>query len=678
MKNHKHTNQLIDESSPYLLQHAHNPVDWRPWNDRSLEEAVEKNKLLLISVGYSACHWCHVMEHESFEDPEVAAIMNENYISVKVDREERPDVDQVYMNAVQAMTGMGGWPMNVVALPDGRPVWGGTYFQKEQWKSALTQIARLFEQQPEKLLEYAAKLEDGMSQMQIINTPEVQKNLDSSLFEGILSKWKSVMDHQNGGYNRSPKFMMPSNYDFLLRFARQEKDSELLGYVQHTFNKISWGGVYDPLDGGFSRYSVDEKWHVPHFEKMLYDNAQLVSSYANLYKITNNRWYAQVVENTLKFVENDLQDESGAFYSALDADSENGDGRSEEGAFYVWTKEQLKEILQDDFEFFSQVYRIDSFGIWEKDQYVLIRTQSLEELSAQLQLSWDDLNINLEELQKKLRSERSKRSKPGLDDKSITSWNAMMISGYCHAFQALQKKEYLKKAEAAIKFILENLVQEDNRLFHTYKNGTSRINGYLEDYAFVIQALLDLYEAGFDEKFLDVAKTLLGIVEQDFNDDKTGLFYFTSSRDRALINRLIDVQDNVIPAANSVMAHNYYRLGKLTGNTAYVNRAEQMLQAVLPEIKDYAQSYSNWLMLLLNFTHPFYEIAITGNNAEKLSENFQQYYVPNKVLAATKKESELGILKERLKSGESLIYICEEGKCQLPVRSFRDALEQMI
>lgn len=677
MKKPDHTNQLINESSPYLLQHAHNPVDWRPWNDSSLDEAKEKNQLLLISVGYSACHWCHVMEHESFEDSEVAAIMNANYISVKVDREERPDVDQVYMNAVQAMTGMGGWPMNVVALPDGRPVWGGTYFQKDQWKSALTQIAHLYENQPEKLLEYAEKLEEGLAQMQIIEIPENEKKLDKSLFDGIISKWKSVLDHKNGGYNRSPKFMMPSNYDFLLRFAHQENDTELLKYVQHTFDKISWGGVYDPIDGGFSRYSVDEKWHVPHFEKMLYDNAQLVCSYANLYKLTRNQWYADVVEKTLEFVENDLQDKSGAFYSALDADSDNGQSHSEEGAFYVWTKEELMEILEDDYELFSEVYHIDAFGRWEKDHYVLIRTQSLEELSAKLNLSTEELSTKLRELQKKLGSERSKRSKPGLDDKSITSWNAMMISGYCQAYQALQNENYLVKAEAAMDFIFKNLVQPDSRLYHTYKHGKSSINAYLEDYAFVIQSLLDLYESSFKEYFLDKAQELLEIVEQDFKDEKTGLFYFTSSKDRALINRIIDVQDNVIPAANSVMAHNYYKLGKLTGNTELIEISEKMLQAVLPGINDYAQSYSNWLLLLLNFTHPFYEIALTGDNSEELAKRFQQQYLQNKVLAASISKSDLAILKDRHKSGESLIYICQHGNCQLPVHNLSDALGQM-
>ncbi|WP_299154513.1 thioredoxin domain-containing protein [uncultured Christiangramia sp.] len=677
MKKPDHTNQLINESSPYLLQHAHNPVDWRPWNDKSLDEAKEKNQLLLISVGYSACHWCHVMEHESFENAEVAAIMNTNYISVKVDREERPDVDQVYMNAVQAMTGMGGWPMNVVALPDGRPVWGGTYFQKDQWKSALTQIAHLYENQPEKLLEYAEKLEEGLSQMQIIEIPENKKKLEKSLFDGIISKWKSVLDHKNGGYNRSPKFMMPSNYDFLLKFAHQEKDKELLKYVQHTFDKISWGGVYDPIDGGFSRYSVDEKWHVPHFEKMLYDSAQLVSSYANLYKLTRNKWYADVVEKTLKFVETDLQHQSGAFYSALDADSENGQGHSEEGAYYVWTKDELMEILEDDYELFSEVYHIDAFGRWEKDHYVLIRTKSLEQLSANLNLSKEELSAKLKALHEKLGSERSKRAKPGLDDKSITSWNAMMISGYCHAFQALQNENYLVKAEAAINFILKNSIQPDGRLFHTYKNGKSIINAYLEDYAFVIQALLDLYESSFKEYFLDKAQELLEILEHDFKDEKTGLFYFTSSMDRALINRIIDVQDNVIPAANSVMANNYYKLGKLTGKIDLTNRSEKMLQAVLPGINDYAQSYSNWLLLLLNFTHPFYEVAITGDNSVELAKGFQEQYLPHKVLAASKTESDFGILKDRLKSGDSLIYICEHGNCQLPVHNLSEALGQM-
>jgi len=677
MKKPAFNNRLIEESSPYLLQHAHNPVDWHPWNDTSLDKAMQEDKLILISVGYSACHWCHVMEHESFEDEEVAAIMNEHYLPIKVDREERPDVDQVYMNAIQAMTGMGGWPMNVVALPDGRPVWGGTYFKKEQWINALEQIAGLYTRQPEKLLEYAGKLEEGLSQLQIIDVPEDEKELDASLFQGIIAKWKQDFDYENGGYNRSPKFMMPSNYDFLLRYSIQQKDKGLLTYVQHTFNKISWGGVYDPIDGGFARYSVDEKWHVPHFEKMLYDNAQLISSYAALYKESKNEWYANVVKKTIDFVENELRGDSGAFYSALDADSDNKEGHLEEGAYYVWTLTELKNILKEDYHLFEKVYRLDVFGRWEKDHYVLIRTKSLDTISKELGMDRNGLENTLKILHKKLKKAKSLRVKPGLDDKSITSWNAMMISAYCHAYQALQQEAYLEKAISSMNFLNSSFKQENGRLYRIYKNGKSMINAYLEDYAFVIQALLDLYESCFDEHYLQRAEELIAIVEADFRNDKTGLYFFTSSKDRALINRVVEIQDNVIPAANSVMAHNYFRLGKITGNTALVDTAKHMLQVVLAGMDHYAPSYSNWLQLLLNFTYPFYEIVITGKDAAELAKQFQQRYMPNKVIAATATPSNLPILKDRLRQDKSFIYICKYGQCHLPVLTVSEALEQM-
>ncbi|MFV8226281.1 thioredoxin domain-containing protein [Christiangramia aquimixticola] len=676
MENNK-SNALINETSPYLLQHAYNPVDWHPWNDESLDLPLKENKLLLISVGYSACHWCHVMEHESFEDHEVAKVMNANYINIKVDREERPDVDQVYMNAVQVMTGAGGWPMNIVALPDGRPVWGGTYFRKEQWINALSQISHLYETQPEKLLEYAEKLEKGLQQINLIEPAGSKQSLEPSVFKDIMENWKSSFDHKNGGYNRSPKFMMPNNYDFLLRYAYQTQDQELQEYCKHTFNKISWGGVFDPVAGGFSRYSVDEKWHVPHFEKMLYDNAQLVESYARLYKLTKDEWYKEVVEKTLNFVNNELSDASGAFYSALDADSKNEKGISEEGAYYVWTKAELEKLLGEDFRIFSTYFNFNSFGKWEAGNYVLIRTQPKEEIAASHEISVTELNEKIENCLNILAAHRSKRVKPGLDDKSLTSWNAMMISGYCEAYKAFGNKEYLERAIKGIKFIEEHLWLNNDTLQHTYKNGRSHINGYLEDYAFVIKALLDLYEANFDEFYLQKAEELFKIAEQDFLDEASGLFYFTSSKDRKLVTRNIEISDNVIPASNSVMAKNYYRMGQLMANMEMISVAENMLGTILPKISEYPQSYSNWLDLLLNFTHDFYEVAVSGKNSVKKLETFQRQYLPNVILAGSSKPSELPILKQRYKEGEDLIYICTMGTCSKPIISEVEALQQL-
>ena len=670
----KYTNDLIHESSPYLLQHAHNPVNWKAWNDEVLDEAKEKNRLLLISVGYSACHWCHVMEHESFEDEMVAGVMNSYYQCIKVDREERPDIDHVYMNAVQVMTGMGGWPMNVVALPDGRPVWGGTYFRKEQWTDALKQIAHLYEAQPEKLIEYANKLEKGLKDIQLIEPVSDPAPFNRDFYKPVLAKWKAQFDHKNGGYQRAPKFMMPSNFEFLLRYAYQNSDKELLDYCLLSLDRISWGGVYDPIEGGFSRYSVDEKWHIPHFEKMLYDNAQLVRLYAKAYKITRNDWYKEVVEDSLNFISEELTDSSHAFYSALDADSEDENGRKEEGAYYTWTQEQLEHILEDDFPLFSSYYNINNFGRWEGRNYVLIRNRKRKEIADEFGLTEELLKQKIRAWHKKLKAEKAGRSKPALDDKSLTSWNAMMISGYIAAYNALDKKEYLSTAKKSIRFILKNLKQENGRLFHTYKNGKSSINAYLEDYAFCIEALLDLYEADFEEEFLDQAEGFIEIAEEDFYDRESGMFSFTSKKDRALITSTIEVNDNVIPASNSVMARNLFRTGKLTGTREYLEKSKRMLQNIAGKIPEYPQSYSNWLDLMMNFTHPFYEIALTGKNFRSRAKNFRTRYLPNKVLAATGTASNLDLLKDRLVTGKDLIYICQNNTCKLPLTSEKEAI----
>ncbi len=673
----QYTNDLINESSPYLLQHAHNPVDWKAWNDKSLDLAQKENKLLLISVGYSACHWCHVMEHESFEDEEVAQIMNKDYICIKVDREERPDVDQVYMNAVQIMTGMGGWPMNVVALPDGRPVWGGTYFRKEQWKDALQQISQLYKNKPEQLEEYAGKLEQGLKQIQIIEPVEKEGDFHRDFFLSVMEKWRRSFDLKNGGLNRAPKFMMPSNYEFLMRYAFQNSDNELMDYCLHTLNKISWGGVFDPVEGGFSRYSIDEKWHVPHFEKMLYDNAQLVQLYSQAYRITRDDWYREVVAKTLEFIENQMMDKSGAFYSALDADSENENGISEEGAYYVWTKSELQNIFQDDFEMFSAFYNINNYGKWEDDKYVLIRTENIEQIAEKFQISEEELKFKNKRWNEQLLEARQKRKKPGLDDKSLTSWNALMINGYSEAYITFGKEEYLKKAEMNAGFILKQQLKEDGTLHHTYKDGKSSINAYLEDYAFCIEAFIKLYQACFDIKYLEYAEKFVEITNSYFEDPKSGLYFFTSEKDRQLISRNIETSDNVIPASNSVMAKNLYRLGKLTGNIAYIEKAENMLRQVLDKIPESPQYFSNWLDLMLNFTYPFYEIAITGKDYMENGRYFQQNYLPNTILAAHNSSSDLSLLKDRFKEGKELIYICQEGSCQLPTHSKTQAIQQI-
>ncbi|HBC05415.1 MAG TPA: thioredoxin domain-containing protein, partial [Aequorivita sp.] len=387
LETHKFTNDLSKESSPYLLQHSHNPVDWKAWNEASLQQAKKEKKLMIVSIGYAACHWCHVMEHESFEDSTVAAVMNKNFISVKVDREERPDVDQTYIYAVQLMTGSAGWPLNVVTLPDGRPVWGGTYFRKKDWINALEQIQEIYKNEPEKLIAYANRLEEGIKSMDLIRLRTEIVDFKNFPVEKITKDWSNRFDEKNGGFKGAPKFMMPNNLAFLLRQAVSEKDDKLLAQVTLTLDKMAFGGLYDQIGGGFARYSTDEKWHVPHFEKMLYDNAQLASLYSDAFLITQNPLYSDVVEETLDFISLEMTNDEGGFYSSLDADSNNENGALEEGAFYVFTSEELQKLLKDDFKIFKEYYNVNSYGKWEKDQYVLIRQKTDAEIENEFDLT---------------------------------------------------------------------------------------------------------------------------------------------------------------------------------------------------------------------------------------------------------------------------------------------------
>ncbi|MBZ9631002.1 thioredoxin domain-containing protein [Salegentibacter sp. LM13S] len=677
MSTPKFTNSLINETSPYLLQHAHNPVNWEAWNSKTLQQAREEDKLLLISVGYSACHWCHVMEHESFENEAVAEIMNSNFINIKVDREERPDVDQVYMNAVQVMTGAGGWPMNIVALPDGRPVWGGTYFRKEQWKDALKQLSGLYKTKPEKMKEYASRLEEGLQQLQLIEIPEKETSFTTDFLNEILEKWKKAFDKKNGGSPGAPKFMLPVNQEFLLRSGVQLNEKDLLEHSLHSLNKISYGGLFDHIGGGFSRYSIDERWHVPHFEKMLYDNAQLVSLYSKAFSLTKDNWYKEVVFKTLDFIKEELTDATGAFYSALDADSEDENGSKTEGAYYVWTKDNLQDLLKEDFLIFEAYYNINSFGKWEENNYVLIRSKNDETIAEEFNISLSELEEKKKHWTKILKQERDKRVKPGLDDKSLTSWNALMLNGYVDAYKAFGKQQFLEKALKNAEFLQKYQFKKDYRLWHNYKNGKSSINAYLEDYVFCTEAFLNLYEATFEEKWLEIAERLIVVGLEDFQDKKTGLFYFTSAKDEALITRNYELNDNVMPASNSVMAKNLFTISKITGNRDYSDLAAKMLKTVQPQIKTHPHSYANWLDLMLNFTGTFNEIAITGKNALPIRKELQREYFPYTVFAGSANVSEISLLKNRFKENQDLIFICSDGKCDLPLNSVEDSIKRI-
>lgn len=667
---HKHTNALIDETSPYLLQHAHNPVNWVPWSDEAFERAKAENKLVIISIGYSSCHWCHVMERESFEQEDVAALMNEHFINIKVDREERPDVDQVYMDAVQLMTnGRGGWPLNCITLPDGQPVYGGTYFEKKQWLQILTDLQFNYEKSPQKLEEYAAKVTAGVQQSELITLSTTGTKFNRDEINEMVKNWEKTLDYAEGGSQQTQKFPLPNSYDFLMQYAFQTGDEKIMQQVDLTLEKMALGGIYDQIGGGFSRYSTDENWKVPHFEKMLYDNAQLVSLYAKAYQRTQSATYKKVVYQTIEWLKREMMTKEGSFYSALDADSEG-----EEGKFYIWTKDELSTILGEDYSFVEKYYNVNKKGLWEGN-YILLRQVTNDKFAADSDLSIEALTKKVDKINKLLLTERNKRIKPGLDDKSLTSWNALMTIGLLDAYAAFNDEKFLQMAIKNGKWIIEKQMKKDGHLFHTYKEGKSTIPGFLEDYAFTIAAFTKLYENTFDESYLEKADQLTAFAKLHFFDDQSGMFYFTSD-EGSLIARKMEIYDNVIPSSNSVMANEMYKLGIILDRKEYKEVAKQMLANVIQEFPKYGSSVSNWGILALNLTGIYYEVAITGDRSNTLTKSLQKHYIPNKIVLGATDKSDLALLEGKF-LGEPMIFVCIEGACKLPSNSLKGALKQL-
>ena len=674
---HQYTNSLINETSPYLLQHAHNPVNWYAWNKETLEIAKKEDKLILISIGYAACHWCHVMEHESFEDSTVAKVMNENFINIKVDREERPDVDQIYMNAVQLMTGSGGWPLNCIALPDGRPLWGATYVPKENWMKALTQLSNLYKNDRKQVEEYAEKLTEGIKQSDLIQLNKEEAVFTEVELDSAVINWQAFIDVKNGGRKGAPKFPMPNNLQFLLRYGVQSNNEKILDYVNTSLTQMAYGGIFDQVGGGFARYSVDDHWHIPHFEKMLYDNAQLVDLYSNAYLVTKNPLYKEVVFETTKFIERELYNDIGAFYSSLDADSNTPDGELEEGVFYVWTKDELQNLLNGDFALFSEYYNVNTYGKWEGDKYNLIRSKSKEEISKNNNISVDDLNKKVSKWKGILLKERDKRDRPRLDDKTLTSWNALMLKAYIQAYTVFDEEHFLEMALKNAHFIINNQMKEDGGLYRNYKNGKSNIEAYLVDYTTVTSAFISLYEATLDESWLRTAKQLTDYSFDHFYDDQSKMFFFTSDKDDALITRKIEIDDNVIPSSNSIMANNLFQLGHYFGNKNYSSTATSMLNNVKANAIKYGGGASNWLILYSNYLGDFYEIAISGENALIKLKEINRHYIPNKLIVGSTKDSDLPLLEYKYSEEVTTIYVCVNGACKLPVTETAKALKQI-
>jgi uncharacterized protein YyaL (SSP411 family) len=670
-KNHKYTNLLIKETSPYLLQHAHNPVEWHAWNEETLAKAKAEDKLLLISIGYAACHWCHVMEHESFEDSAVAAIMNENFICIKVDREERPDVDAIYMDACQLITGRGGWPLNAIALPDGRPIYALTYAPKTEWNKVLKYFGNFYPAKKTEAISQAEQLTQGIVDKENIPLSTEEPLFTENELKLTWSTWKDKIDYKKGGRTGSPKFPMSYNYDYLMQDYFHTKDPQKLEAVTVTLDNMMMGGIYDQVGGGFARYSTDANWKVPHFEKMMYDNGQLVSTYAKAYALTKNEEYATVVRESIEWVKREMTDKSNGFYSSLDADSEG-----EEGLFYIWTNDELDNILGDDAKLLKYYWSVSLTGNWE-GQNILFATKTLAKFAKLNKMEIPELQGKIKKGKAKLLKAREDRIRPGLDDKILVSWNALMLTGLIDAYRYLGDDEYLDLALKNANFIKDNTIQKDFRINRNYKNGSSTINGFLDDYSLTIEAFIALYEVTFDEEWLNLANNLSQYVLTHFYDESNSMFFYTSDIDVKLITRKKEVQDNVIPASNSSMAKSLFLLGDFYDNKLYKEISESMLNNMMQYVLNYGTYYANWAKLLDMQVHQPYEIAIVGKNAESLRKEMMSKYIPNAIYMGGKTEGSLTLLKDKLQKGDTYIYVCQNKACKMPVKTSIEALKLM-
>lgn len=662
-------NRLSRASSPYLRQHADNPVDWFEWGEEALSKAKIENKPLIISIGYAACHWCHVMAHESFSDAGIAEVMNTHFVCIKIDREERPDIDRIYMEAAQLLSGRGGWPLNAFALPDGRPFYAATYFPPDQWMDALNQLSHLFQTGYPRILQAAEALTAGIrtdSLPEMINSSPFTRDEYQLAFENQIR----TIDFKLGGYNGAPKFMLPAGLEFLLQYHYLTGDQQALEALTITLDAMARGGIYDQIGGGFARYSTDEFWKVPHFEKMLYDNAQLISLYSHAYQMTKKPLYAEIVEYTIAFAERELRHPEGGFYASVDADSEH-----EEGKFYVWTKPEILSVLDPRFaELILGFYQVSAHGNWEHEKNILHYKFDKEHFADQNGISTNEFNQILAEANRTLLDHRNLRIRPATDDKILTSWNAMMISGYVSAYKAIGNEHYLGNAVQTAQFIENYMIKEEGILFRVFRDGKVSVQAFLDDYVLVANALIDLYEVTFDMRWLSLSRLLAAQIWNHFRDAEHNLFFYTSDQSKQLIARKHETSDNVIPASNSVLAHVFYKLGILTENYDYLKMATQMALNFRNEIVQHGAYYANWAMLIGKLTYPCYEVAILGENALKEAREMQKRYLPAAIFAGGIREN-LPVLMNRLLDQKTVIYICQNKVCNLPVFTVSEALE---
>lgn len=649
------SNRLIHASSPYLLQHAHNPVDWYPWGEEALAKARTEDKPILVSIGYSACHWCHVMERECFEDAGIADVMNKNFVCIKVDREERPDVDQVYMEAVQAMGINGGWPLNVFLTPEQKPFYGGTYFPPRNWTSVLSQIGQAWQQRRGEIDRSADELTRHLNRSDIQRFASAQESgFQREWLDQMFITLESRFDSEYGGLDKAPKFVMPTIWQFLLRYFAITRNEAALDMVTITVREMTRAGLYDQVGGGFARYSVDAEWGVPHFEKMLYDNAQLLSLYSDMYRITRDDYYRELVYQTFGWLQREMTHPDGGFYSALDADSEGVEGK-----FYTWTYDEAKQVLGADFEAAAGFFNILPEGNWEHGRNILFRDVSKP--SSPEVKRWQAL----------LLAARSERIRPGLDHKILAGWNAMTVKGLTDAFVAFADPVFVTAAVRCTEFIEQNLMA-GGRLYRTNK-GTE---GFLEDYAWMVQAYVSLYHATSDEQWLSKASAMCAYVVEHFSDNDDPFFRYTSSKAEKLIANKKEVFDNVIPASNSVMAMNLFWLGTILDKAAWRERSTSMVQSLATTIVGEPAYMSNWGVLLATMTQGVAEVAIVGPDSESFRQQFSLQYLPFTIVQATKGKSDLPLLQGKA-GGGTTIFVCHDRRCDLPVTSVEKAWRQL-
>jgi hypothetical protein len=670
------SNRLYSSQSPYLLQHKDNPVDWFPWGPEALRKSEVENKPIIVSIGYSACHWCHVMEHESFEDQITADLMNEHFICIKIDREERPDIDNIYMDAVQAMGIQGGWPLNVFLMPNQKPFYGGTYFPNQQWKGLLSNIADAFSKHEDQLAESAEGFGNSLnrSETEKYGIAAGAQELDPDELAEVMAKLSAQFDPEWGGLNRIPKFPMPAIWAFALDYALLAKNKELQEKVFFTLRKIGMGGIYDQLRGGFARYSVDGEWFAPHFEKMGYDNGQLLELFAKAYQVSQDSFFLEKVTETVAWIEVEMRNGEGGFHAAQDADSEGVEGK-----FYVWKYAELEELIPEELPWFSKLYNLKPGGNWEDGVNILFQTESYTQIAKQFGMSESDFVSRLNSVKTKLIEIRNQRIFPGKDDKILSGWNGLISAGLIQAYFATGEKRMLELALGNLDF-LQSKLYINEVLHRSYKNGEAYTPGFLEDYAQVTRASLMAFEASGDSKWLSFAQMLTDFCLEEFYDELDGYFFFNNPKAEKLIANKKELFDNVIPASNSVMARNLHRLSLLTYENKYQEIASKMLGGMKELILKEPGFLCNWANLFLESLVPTAEIGIIGKGAQAKALALQKGYLPNSLIAFSEEVTETAPIlsgKTPDSAGNALIYVCFDHACHRPVSTIEDAISQL-